>query len=55
MFLYDFFKDSGADHSQWRLVLKAAEEQSGVIQSFIECGSRYAILCTEVCMDDVLY
>ena len=55
MFLYDFFKDSGADDPQWRFVSKVAEEKMGVVQPFIGCENRYAILCTEVCMDVTFY
>ncbi|KIM51667.1 hypothetical protein SCLCIDRAFT_33255 [Scleroderma citrinum Foug A] len=48
VFLYDFFKDSAADYSQWSLVLGAHEEQMHIVQSFMGCESRYAVLCTEL-------
>ncbi|KAL4065819.1 hypothetical protein V8B97DRAFT_1114496 [Scleroderma yunnanense] len=47
VFLYDFFKDSAANHSQWRLVLRACGDQVA-IESLVGCESRYAVLCTEL-------
>ena len=54
VFLYEFFKDSVANYSHWRLVLQACGE-AYLVKSTVECEGRYAVLCTEVCIRDLLY
>ncbi|KIM51664.1 hypothetical protein SCLCIDRAFT_33253 [Scleroderma citrinum Foug A] len=48
VFLYEFFKDSIANHSQWRLILQACGDRALPVNSPVECEGRYAILCTEL-------
>ncbi|KAL4069231.1 hypothetical protein J3A83DRAFT_4536273 [Scleroderma citrinum] len=48
VFLYNFFKDSAANHSQWRLVLRACGDQADTVESLVGYEGRYAVLCTEL-------
>jgi hypothetical protein len=48
--LYNFFADSPAKLSQWRVILSALSDQSAVAAPEFERNrQRYASICTEVC------
>ncbi|KAF5345183.1 hypothetical protein D9758_009704 [Tetrapyrgos nigripes] len=46
--LYDFFSDSPAELSQWRVILGALEEDGTAIPDFERNRSRYASICSEL-------
>jgi len=53
--LYNFFGNSPAELSQWRIVLNALEDQHLAVPDFDRNRSRYASICSEVRYISPLY